>query len=349
MAKHSKYKSIEQFHLVLKDIQEECLRDPTKSKTIGFEGTVKLHGTNAAVGYNKQHGLWFQSRSHIISPLHDNAGFAFFANSRQDNFLTIFNRLATFHAVNFDTHSLILFGEWCGRDIQKNIALCRLPKMFVVFDLKCVPIGVPGPADVKEDEFSEPNYYLSIGDCLKSDGLIYSIYDFPTFSVVLDILNPEPAHAYMTQATLAVEQECPVAKALGVRGIGEGIVWHHTCDDNTRYSFKTKGSLHAATKSKILIPLDTEKMASIKEFVEATVTQTRVNQAVEHVYRLNPTAKTYQQPYAMKDFKYILEWIQQDLLKEEMKTMVANGFEPKDIIKDVAAQTQVLFKTMLPN
>ena len=48
-----------------------------------WTGTVKQHGTNAGVTINKDGEIWAQSRSNIITIQSDNAGFAFFVESKK--------------------------------------------------------------------------------------------------------------------------------------------------------------------------------------------------------------------------------------------------------------------------
>jgi hypothetical protein len=90
MKKMIKFPSIEQFRSVVAtvlrqfnfvglDENGDAIYDTTKPKpTLTFKGTVKLHGTNAAVCWNASSGMWAQSRENIITPEKDNAGFAFF-------------------------------------------------------------------------------------------------------------------------------------------------------------------------------------------------------------------------------------------------------------------------------
>ena len=99
MKKHLSFPSIEQFRTVIANInrqfnfvgldeQGEAIYDMTLPKPIlTFTGTVKLHGTNAGVCFNKQAGLWVQSRENIITPEQDNAGFAFFVEANKETFL----------------------------------------------------------------------------------------------------------------------------------------------------------------------------------------------------------------------------------------------------------------------
>ena len=58
--------------------------DISKEKpTLTFNGTIKLHGTCASICYN-DYNMWVQSRKQIITPLKDNAGFAFFVESKEE-------------------------------------------------------------------------------------------------------------------------------------------------------------------------------------------------------------------------------------------------------------------------
>jgi hypothetical protein len=78
--KHISFPSIEKFSNIVTNINREnnfvgldengeAIYDPSKPKPIlKFKGTVKLHGTNAGVCYNKHGGLWVQSRENIITP-----------------------------------------------------------------------------------------------------------------------------------------------------------------------------------------------------------------------------------------------------------------------------------------
>ena len=96
--KHISYPKIGQFRNVIADINrmityvgqddnDEPIYDHSIPKpTLVFKGTVKLHGTNAGVCYNHQQGIWAQSRSRVITPVKDNAGFAFFVENNKQTF-----------------------------------------------------------------------------------------------------------------------------------------------------------------------------------------------------------------------------------------------------------------------
>ena len=53
-----------------KDINGDAIFNPTLPvPTLTFEGTVKLHGTNAGVTINRDGEIWAQSRENVISVL----------------------------------------------------------------------------------------------------------------------------------------------------------------------------------------------------------------------------------------------------------------------------------------
>ena len=115
-----------------KDENGDAMFDPTtKMPVVTMTGTVKLHGTNASRSINQDGEQWSGSRSKIITPESDNAGFATFCHSKN----SVFERL--FELIPFNGYDYItIFGEWCGQGIQKGVAIAELPKMFVVFDIK---------------------------------------------------------------------------------------------------------------------------------------------------------------------------------------------------------------------
>lgn len=113
------------------------LYDETITKpTIRFVGTVKLHGTNAGVSYNTVDGFWAQSRENIITLEKDNAGFAFFAESRKETLIKLIETVADRHSISLADYTISLYGEWAGRGIQKVLQSLHLIKPFISLVLK---------------------------------------------------------------------------------------------------------------------------------------------------------------------------------------------------------------------
>ena len=117
--------------------------------------------------------------------------------------------------------------------------------------------------------------------------------------------------------------------------IGEGIVW--SCEyQGVVHRFKVKGELHSSSKVKTLAAVDVEKLNSIKEFVDYAVTESRVNQAIENVF---PNSE----PLDVKKMGDVIRWVVNDVIKEEMDTMVENNVEPKEINKYISSKTREMF------
>lgn len=88
--------------------------------------------------------------------------------------------------------------------------------------------------------------------------------------------------------TLAVEDCCPVAKAMGFEGMGEGIVWRCLEVDNFRARFKSKGPKHAVAIPKEKVR-DAATMNAAELFVESFITEARLEQVSRKLGSLSPT------------------------------------------------------------
>lgn len=274
--------------------------------TLNFKGTVKLHGTNAGIVKRKT-GITFQSRERELSLTSDNAGFMLAMSNKDLDFL--------FEGVDFIDY-IAVFGEWCGKGIQKGVGICSLPKMFVIFGYK-----VDGA-------------WVNLSRYDNAQG-IYHINQFPTYNISIDFNNPEAMQNKLIELTLAVEEECPVAKHFGVSGLGEGIVFE--CVEDPTLRFKSKGEKHSSSKVKVLNSVDTEELESIKEFVEYAVTDNRLAQGMQYL-KDNVTANPDQKN--MGDF---IRWVVNDIVKEEPDTIEKNQINMKKANKAVSSKCREYF------
>jgi hypothetical protein len=232
MKKMVKYPSIEQFRTIIAtvlrqfnfaglDENGDAIYDTTKPKpTLTFKGTVKLHGTNAAVSYNTNGGLWAQSRENIITVEKDNAGFAFFVESNKDVFNKVFREIQEQTNVSYEHNTVTVYGEWCGGNIQKGVGITNLPKSFFIFGVKISPIV----AD-EEELKTNPAYWVDYSYLRAPEVNIFNIDDYQTWEMDIDFNMPQLVQNKLSELTLAVEEECPVAKAFGFS------VW----ENNTAY------------------------------------------------------------------------------------------------------------------
>jgi hypothetical protein len=332
--RHVSFPSINQFRNVVKEVRENCSYHGKPLPTIGFTGTVKLHGTNSAIcrSYPEQ-TTWAQSRSNIITIDSDNARFAQFVEDEKISVHTLLDRLnEELHDIvcNFALYNLCVFGEWCGHGIQKGVAISSLPRMFVVF-AACIdtidyttkelqPKQIWLPRSIIENAFDS---YRCTGD-MRISSSIRSIFDFKTWFMQIDFSQPEKSQNALSELTLEVEQCCPVGKAFDVEGVGEGIVWTAICLDS-RYTFKVKGEKHSVSKVKTLASVDVEKVNSISEFVNNVLTESRLQQGISVLIEQGlPIDNVSTGPF--------LKWIGNDVLKEETDTLEESGLERKDVM-----------------
>jgi hypothetical protein len=274
------------------------------------KGTVKIHGTNAAICRAPQTGeFWLQSRNEILSEA-GSGHYGFFSKYYRTELGFLFENIP-----NPDNEIIAVFGEWAGGNTQKGVAITGVPKSFFVFAVK---VG---------NKWLEHSQYPLL---YWPEHRIYDIRQFATYSVQIDFEAPELAIKRMEQFTLSVEKECPVARHFGVFGTGEGIVWRIVgLGEPSKFWFKTKGEEHKVTKTKELIPADIEKLESISAFIEATVTDARCQQAISI---LNQGGV----PVDRKALGWFIKWVYEDIIKEESDTFEASGLQLKELGKPVA-------------
>lgn len=312
-----KFPSIEQFRNVIRDVRtnhdyqgkdesgEPIYRHDSPYPTIRFTGTVKIHGTNAAIVKYADGTYQFQSRERVLSLNDDNAGFM---ATMQDKVEPLFNN------IQFDDYAAI-YGEWCGKSIQKGVAVSELPKMFVVFACKV------------DDE------WVDCSGIKDRDNGIFNVNDFKKWEISIDFNHPELSQNTLIDITEAVERECPVGFAFGVIGVGEGVVW--TTPDR-RYCFKVKGDKHSVTKVKTLANVNVEAIAAVNEFVEYAVTEARLQQGIE---KLRERGLSVDQ----KSTGEFLRWIVGDIVKEEGDTITANGLDAKKVNSAISNKARVWY------
>ena len=315
-----KYNSIEQFRNVIRKVKENhdyqgkdengnaIYSHTSDYPTIKFKGTVKIHGTNAGVVLHKNGQLDFQSRERVLSLEQDNAGFMLAMLNT--------NWIGALERFNFNEY-VAVYGEWCGGNIQKGVAINGLPKMFIIFGIKIDDVWIDLPADFHNNGIN-----------------IYNILQFPTYEMDIDFNNPELSQNKLIDLTMAVEEECPVGKFFGVSGIGEGIVW--TSVDNEDFKFKSKGEKHSTSKVKTLNAVDIESLEGLKEFVDLAVTENRLEQGLQY---LNEMGLSLDQ----KSTGQFLGWMVKDVIKEETDTIVANQFDVKKVKSAVSNKARIWF------
>jgi hypothetical protein len=348
-----KWPSIEQFKSVVKNVQHraifvglddigDVIVDRTrKAPKLKFEGTVKLHGTNAAVSISPSTELWCQSRENIITPEKDNAGFAMFVHGVQD----IFQNIATDVVSKLDdseftsVRDVAIYGEWCGGNIQKGVAISQLPKMFVIFGIALVDDEGIKTYITKDDVKKVTNKYSDIYkvsvDQITSSGHngIYCIYDFQTFEVEIDFENPHEIQNELVKLTDFVEEQCPVGFAFNVNGIGEGIVWRCIEEgyEDSGYWFKVKGEKHSNSKVKTTATVDVERINNIKELAERLANNGRLEQMTQSVFDTLNGGEV-----DIKRTGDFIKAVMSDVAKEDLDIVAESGFNMKEVSGPIA-------------
>jgi len=283
MSKLIKWPSIEQFRNVIRNVKHKTMFvsvDPTTQEpiydrnrlqpTLKFRGTVKLHGTNAAVCERTHTGeLWAQSRENVLSETADNAGFYQFMKANEHSLRTIIAHAKVVFGVHaaWNKPYISIFGEWCGGNIQKGVAITGLPKMFVLFGIAFAD------EEGNKTYLTEKQVEDVVSQCrdfVGNDCIIKNIWDFKTFALDINFEDPHVAQNLLGEMTEAVEKSCPVGEALGSVGVGEGIVWRCIEEgwEDSAYWFKVKGLVHQKQSAFTNLSVNPEIENQIKQFLK---------------------------------------------------------------------------------
>lgn len=303
------YSSIGQFANFLTTIKESAEYHQVPVPILEMRGTVKLHGSNCAV-YMESGELCVQSRNRRLTADDDFNYFHAFVQQHADYFKDFLKDYP---------ESTTVYGEWC-RDNRAGMGITALGAMFVVFDVELDKEAMP--------------YKLPA-----NDKKIYDIRDFQQFSLRVDVRDLEAAQQKITELTLEVERECPVARQLGSIGLGEGIVWVCVTKDAKLQTygqkFKSKGPLHKITNRKTA-EIDVERLASIEEFADLVVTEARLHQGLDYLREFNLST-------TMENIGTYLAWFNRDVLKEESKTLEISQLDKKEVLPMVQARAKKFY------
>jgi len=343
MTNFIKYPSIGKFNDVLKTVKKnnkrtfshlEIAEDGTKTPifneatlpVLKFQGTVKLHGTNAAVCISSDFTVDAQSRTRTLSLISDNQGFCSWLVGKSEVFLEAYKECIE----SLDVFSLHIFGEWCGGNIQSNVGLTGVDKTFVIF-------GILQTNTDNTEQWLTPSEISYLSD---AENNIRNIFEFPTYDIEVDMNNPAEGLAQADKLRDEIDLVCPVAKALGSEAEcthGEGNVWRCITEGYTGLAFKHKGESHqrsgkAPKSQKIAEPLTDEQQLAFDDFLKEAVTVDRLAQGVEFLKENN--LELHQ-----KNTGVYLKWFSADVqkeCKEELTTLVKTGVEWKQVVKPLS-------------
>lgn len=297
---------------------EPVINKFAKMPKLSFEGTVKIHGTNGSIVVSKE--TYTQSRRNIITPEKDNAGFSAFIYKKH----SFFNNLAK--KIKTSEPNIIFYGEFCGKGIQKGVAVSELQKFFVIFSVVLADENGIYKKILSKDE---------VKDLFKNNEEtgIYTSYDFETYQIEIDFENPAESQNKLNEITNLVEKCCPVGKSFGVDGVGEGVVWRCTTPgyEESAFWFKVKGEKHSKSKVKTLARVDTERVNSIKKLAGILANNERLEQMHQEVFDTLNGGTT-----DIKKMGSFIKSVMTDIFKEEIDLIAENGFTGKELSAPVA-------------
>ncbi|MCU0543056.1 MAG: hypothetical protein MUE44_12890 [Oscillatoriaceae cyanobacterium Prado104] len=284
---------------------------------ITYRAKIKLDGTNGGIQIFTNGQVAVQSRSQIISPENDNLGFANWVNQN----IGFFANLAS-------SEHVTIFGEWCGKGIQKRTAVSGVDrKIFAVFAIQFGGIdGKIAKLEIRPDKINEflPKH---------PDIFVLPFYGEPFVLDFGDRAQLESVVGAINQAVDTVERVDPwVKETFGIEGIGEGLVLFPESGElaerlsYTELLFKAKGEKHQAVKTKAPVQIDPEVARSIDDFVNLFVTPTRLEQAVTGVGS---------EGFEMAKIGTFLQWFVADVQKESVAELEAAQLSWKEVNKAV--------------
>lgn len=318
-----------------------------KGVTVDLTGYVKVHGSNFGISLLKDGELQFQSRERVLNLAKDNFYNAFnyiFSNVGEDSLKTMLKPF-----LNDTCESVILYGELFGKGVQGKVGVSNFDTSFMAFSLVRVYLG-------DDNEYYKEHLDINLIPSMP-EKRFYKKTDFKTFQYSLKLDNIQGALDDLMKLTLEVEECCPVAYAIDPTidiKTGEGIVWEgriNTPDFKKNITFKTKGDKHKRGKDKSGGPrVKSEKIyteeqnEAIQKFIELTVTEDRLEQGFE--YFINAGIS-----FEMKNMRYYLEWIQNDIHKEHTHEFVdivgSTGLDWKPINRNICSIAVERFKQKL--
>jgi hypothetical protein len=239
------------------------------------------------------------------------------------------------------TATYTIYGEWCGKGIQKRCSISKIDrKIFAVF---AVRVDFPGGESELRVDPEAINEILP----RHPDVFILPWIDSLTVDYALSAEDLEYTVALINHGVLRVESCDPwVRNTFGVEGLGEGIVYYPihtwitgrdgmavpgdilglTSESLGEWGFKAKGEEHQVVRQKAPVILDTEKVAGVEAFVEKFVTENRLDQGLREACAGEAEAKLT---------GTFLKWFGTDVKNESADELETAGLTWKDVSKGV--------------
>jgi len=225
------------------ETNEVTLDESRELPILDVNYTEKIHGTNAGFQYNGS-DVMYQSRKKEITIENDNAGCAYFLNQRVDVLKDMVHNIANKNNLVLDeNYSIVLFGEFCGGNIQRKTAVDGLDKMFIMFKY-CRYIDYSDPENITI------TLYENTEESKEND--IHNIQFFPKASgtIKVNFNKPDEALKLMESMVEEVEKSSYAGESFGIQNnIGEGFVFDTIYQDEILF-WKVKGEEHSKSPVK---------------------------------------------------------------------------------------------------
>lgn len=323
---------IESFHNIRKytKAHPEILNGNPK---VSYKPKVKLHGTNAAVRVLQDGTVLAQSRTQIITPENDNAGFAKWVKANEK----AWQKACWLETLYGDGHYVpfMFYGEWVGPGVQKGVTVSEIPKKsFAVFAMRTFS----QKAEEVDDNLLNRHLDLYVKD-------IPDTYVLDWYPQSIEIDWSSSAEDLQTQVNQInqwvedVEKNDPwVEEVFNVKGTGEGLVFYPTSKEHQGFNnfsnlcFKAKGEKHKNIKTAAPAQVDAEVAANIDQFVDMVLTDARLDQGATAVGGLDPklTGK-------------FVQWVCGDVQKETQDELEASKLSWQDVSKAITTKARTWY------
>lgn len=321
------WSEISLFHNVKKYTQ--AVPEITKgNSTVSYRSKVKLHGSCCAVQVHKDGSLVTQSRTTVLTPTDDYAGFSKFVHGNDSAWKKVYP-------------NTVYFGEWCGTGIQKSVAISEIgKKVFAVFAARSL--------DSENDQLIvEPD---ALRDMLLNCKDLPDVHVLPWYpkSIVVDWSQEDSLQAVQVEAVNwwvnEIEKNDPWVEAtFGVKGTGEGLVFypysqvHLGAKSFSELAWKAKGEAHRVLKTKAAVQVSAEVASGIDQFIDMVLTTPRLEQGAKAVV---PDGS-----FDMKLTGKFLAWIETDIQKECQDELQASKLTWKDVQKTLSLKARTWYLT----
>ncbi|KAL8737527.1 MAG: hypothetical protein Q9181_001579 [Wetmoreana brouardii] len=298
-------------------------------------GHVKLHGAHADWVISTDDTIRVQSRNVLeLSASNDIYGLAAFTAPRNTVILRLRDEIMRrYWKLNPNVpddarYPITIAGEWCGRGIQKGMAISQLPRHFVIISIRVNNVWV-----------AEGNYS---DICDEANG-IFHISKAPSYRLDLNMDDIDGSEAAIQTFVTDVEQTCPYGLARGVLGRGEGIVWKavdYVQDPELWFKYKADSTAVSHSWRLPAAAVAPNNRQREDNFAAAVVTNQRLEQGWEYLKEIGVTRDE-------AGVGKFLAWITNDIFVEEEREMKEKDISRGKLKPDIKRIAAPWYKTRL--